>query len=161
MTARYINQALDNLHSQIETRIAAKLDAVETDEGLSAGTLRDVVDVLKFEAPGDQRTPLIQVFDIGNRPYREDGQRHGLYEVVCRVRTQVGNDGDAEAGEVKARRYSDAVKRAILHDATLSGAVLQVLITGEAPSQELNDVTPTFNFYDLDCEVLVQSTAGG
>lgn len=159
--SRYINQALDPLHSQIETRIAAKLDDVETDESLTAGTLTDVMDVLKFEAPNDPRAPLISVFDIGNRPYREDGQRHGLYEVMCRVRTQVANDGDAEAGEVKARRYSDAAKRAILHDPTLSGSVLQVLITGEAPSLELNDQTPTFNFYDLDCEVLVQSTAGG
>lgn len=159
--SRYIEQALDPLHSQIETRIAAKLDDVESDESLTAGSLENPLDVLKFEAPQDLRSPLIQVFDIGARPYGADGQRHGLYEVACRVRAQVANDGDAEAGEEKARRYSDAVKRSILHDATLGGAVLQVVITGEAPSAQLNDTTSTFNFYDIDCDVLVQSITGG
>lgn len=159
--SRYIEQAVDALYSQINDDLPGKLDDVESDSGLSAGDLPNPVAVLKYQAPGDMRTPLVQVFDLGMSPYGEDGQRHGVYTVPCRVTLAVGSDANVAAGEVKTRRYVDALMRSVLGDETLGGSALQCWFTGAQASIELNESTPTRHVYDFDFEVTVQSVAGG
>ena len=161
--SRYVEQAVDALYTAINTRIAGKLDDVESDSGLSAGALPDPAAVLKHQSTNDHRTPLIQVYEVGFGPHEVDGQRHGLYDVSCRVDLVVGSDADASAGEVKTRRYVDALMRAVLEDAsdgadyTLGGLALHVLFIGARASLEMHDETPTRHVYEFDFDVTVSS----
>jgi hypothetical protein len=161
--SRYVEQAVDALYGAINTRLAGKLDDVETDSGLSAGSLPDPVAVLKYQSTNDHRTPLVQVYEIGFSPHEADGQRHGLYDVSCRVDLIVGSDADQSAGEVKTRRYVDALMRSVLEDAsdnadyTLGGLALHVLFTGARASLEMHGETPTRHVYEFEFDVTVSS----
>ena len=159
--SRYIEQAIDALYTQINADLPGKLTDVETDSSLAAGALPAPVAILKYQAPADMRTPLVQIYDLGLSPHDEDGQRHGVYDVPCRVTLAVGSDADIAAGEVKARRYVDALMRSVVNDSTLGGSAVQCLFTGAQASLELNESTPTRHVYDFDFDVTVQSTVGG
>lgn len=159
--SRYVRQGVAALHSQISAQLGDKLDDIESEDELEAGALPDPVDILDFHAPADTRSPLVQVYGIGFQPHGEDGQRHGLYDVACRVELALAFDADVSAGEEKTLRYTDALMRSVLHDAVLGGSAIQCMFTGAQAAMELDDATPTRNIWSFDFDVTVQSEAGG
>lgn len=123
--SRYAKKALDALHAQVSSDIAAALRAVETDESITADSLTDPVEVVKASVPNDNRSPLIQIY--WDTMVTVD-QRNGMYDVDCVVEWTWQGGSDLAANELFAQRYLDAIYRSILDDQTLGGLVPQAIV---------------------------------
>jgi len=156
MAARYVEQAVDALYAQINTNIASKCTTIETERSLTAGDL-PAPTVIKYEASKLNTVPLVQIFEDGF----EGDQRNGLYFVNCRTVLTVKSDADLAAGELKTRRYVDALMRAVLADPTLGGLSPQCVFNSASAHVPVGDESDTRFGYEFSWTVAVQSTIGG
>lgn len=117
---RFADLAIVSLAASIEANFATYARALETAQGLAAGTLADPVDVLEANNPNDLRSPLIEVFD-------SDGDcvnnRTNEWDISCTVALSFAGDSDIEANERTMRRYTTVMIDTLRHDVTLGGKV--------------------------------------
>tara|TARA_Y100001938_G_scaffold148335_2_gene231710 strand:- start:97 stop:576 length:480 start_codon:yes stop_codon:yes gene_type:complete len=154
MAARYVQKAVDSLHTTINGGIATQLRAVETSEGLTSGALTDPEAVVKARMPLDNRTPLIQVFDESWAHDAEAGQRHDMITTFCNVvLTTFSQDTDLEAAELFMRRYITAMIETIATDPTLGGAAMSAVVTGGDSAAVIGDKSASRLAHVLEVEV--------
>lgn len=154
MAARYIQKAVDSLHTTINAGLAAQLRAVETSESLSAGALTDPVDVVKARLPMDNRSPLVQIFDETWAHDLAAGQRHDIIMTVCNVViTTLSQDVDLEAAELFMRRYVTAMIETVAEDPTLGGSAMSAVITGGDSAAVVGDQSASRLAHVLEVEV--------
>ena len=154
MAARYIQKAVDSLHTTIDDGIAAQLRAVETSESLSAGALTDPQDVVKARLPMDNRSPLVQVFEETWAHDIAAGQRHDIITTFCNVViTTLSPDVDLEVAELFMRRYVTAMIETIATDPTLGGSAMSAVVTGGASAAIVGDNSASRLAHVLEVEV--------
>ncbi len=120
--AKFIQKAVDALHTTFDTKLIAELRDVETQEGLASGELTDPNDVIKVFNPHDNRSPLIMVDDVGMEFDRDvAGQRNNVMGVDCGVMLSFRGGLDREAGKLFVRRYITAMIQTIQNNAVLGG----------------------------------------
>lgn len=155
--SRAPEEAVRRLKAFLESNLAAALRAVETEEGISASSLADPVAFLDYEAPHDNRAPLIAVFDESGGPIEPAGQRHNLWAVGCTVAISTGSaDADIQSNSQFARRYVGAVVKCI-RDAPTLGSTVVAAIVGRWERETFGDESAVRFVYFLDVEIHVHT----
>lgn len=103
---RLADLAVKALALTLRNGIADQLDALETAQSLTAGTMVDVAEVVEANAPNDVRSPLIEVFDTSGEC--NDG-RGGVWMFQLGVALSISGDADVVANERSLRRYVTAI----------------------------------------------------
>lgn len=151
--SRRVEKAVNALHTVYSSGLAAQLRAVETESGMAVGSLKDPVKIVKYRAPLDNTSPLLQIYEEGFNFY---DQRHDLVTVDCSIVLSWNGSTDLLANEVFMRRYVDAIMRVIFADYTLGGQAVQAVVTqGEAAKIE-GDQSTTRHLYGIGVDVTVQ-----
>ena len=154
MAARYIQKAVDALHTTIDGGIAAQLRAVETSESLTSGALTDPQDVVKARLPMDNRSPLVQVFEESWAHDTDAGQRHSMITTFCNVViTTLSQDADLEAAELFMRRYVTAAIETVAADPSLGGSAMSAIVTGGDSAAVIGDQSASRFAHVLEVEV--------
>lgn len=124
----YAAKAVETLRAYLEANLQAELTIVETEDSLAAGALTAPVAYLGYEEPGDNRSPLVEIYET-----KVDAidQRNALWAVSAQV-DFTHNFASADAGDTftTMRRYFTAIARCVLKNPTLSGGVVGCILTG-------------------------------
>ena len=154
--SRYETAAVDALHTQVSAQLATQLAAVETDEGIAAGSLTQPISILKNRAPNDNISPLMRIYSDGAGTF---DQRNHLYVVDCIIDLgyKFPTGTDLAALELFMRRYLDAMRRCVLADQTLGGAACQALIEEASDDSGDGDTSETRRVATLAVIVTVHS----
>jgi hypothetical protein len=156
MSGTYLQQAVDAVRNAYNSGFAAALDAIETEESLDPGTLVDPLEYLTYWAPHDNRSPLMQCYDVG---FQVESQRSSLYVVRVGALLTYNGDADLDASERRMRRYVTAMVRAITADTTLGGAAIQAAFVGARQTRkEQGDSSASRYAYQIEWDVWVQDT---
>lgn len=117
---KYVDRAVKQVAAFIRANLPTQLRQVETDQGLTANSLTDPVEVVEARVPFDTRSPLIEVYEESG-VYESFSER--LMVVDCSVVCSFTHDANVAAGELFVRRYMTALLRTMEQDATLGGTV--------------------------------------
>jgi hypothetical protein len=140
---RYAELAAEALHAFVAAGIDAALSDVETAQGLSAGTIRRPVAVVRARAAArDNRSPLVAVYWSQLRPL---SQREGLVEVDCTIAVQLvaSTAASTEPLEADHARYMTAILDMIRDDPHLAGRVVAALWTDADADAGIGDNSTT------------------
>ncbi|MEK0431093.1 MAG: hypothetical protein RL139_897 [Gemmatimonadota bacterium] len=148
----YVADAVERLAAHLEANLATHLRAVETDAGLSSGTLANPLAYLRHEAPAENRVPLVEVFDDSAEPVHPAGERHGLWATSCTVMIKTASDADIAVGAVYARHYVSALLRCIRNAPTLGTTVVAAFCT-DLDQATVTDKSTTRYVYAVGVEV--------
>lgn len=124
--ARFIDLAIDALRDHLEADLPQALRDIETEDGLTAGSLTDPVEVMAARAPADHRSILVQCFE---EDWDIVDQRNGVAVVDATVLVLAKGGPDIRVNEKFMRRYMQAVMDVIVGDETLGGKVSSSLVT--------------------------------
>lgn len=150
--------AVDALRDYLAAQMPTYLRALETELSLTASSLTDPVEVIDYEAPQDNRSPLIQVFETDFGPDEIGaGQDNGVYTVRTTVVVCRTSDADLSGGEVFMRRYVAALLRAVIADPGLSGRVTQTVFLGAKAHHAFGDQSAIRHIYEINFEIGLQS----
>ena len=156
MVARYTERAVDALHTYVSTNYATQLRDVETDQGLDANSLTDPVAYLKFRAPFDNRSPLVQIYEEG---WRFEDQRNNLLIVDCAIEIMFHGATDLASGELRMRRYLTALYQTIAVDPLLNdAAVTGALWLDGAAGEIIGDTSATRHIIAQGIQVRVKTS---
>ena len=141
---KYVDKAVVKLASFIDTNLPAKLRTLESDQSLTADSVTDPVEVLTYRAPFDNRSPLIEVFDVG---WRFLDYINRIVSVNCTVAITYFSDADLSAGEQRMRRYVTALLDCVLADTTLGATVIAAIPTDGSSAVAHGDNATTHHVY--------------
>lgn len=152
---RYADKAIVKLLSYFETNLGTYLDALETAQSLTAGTMTHPVDYVPGYFPDDTRSPLFQAWVDTGEPHNEDPVgRNGVYAYQCNVMVSFASDADVETGQTMARRYMTALIDCLAASRTLSGTVVHAIDQGQKFYGPRPDAT-TRHAVEMAIEVVV------
>jgi len=149
---KYVDKAVAKLASFINTNLPTQLRAVESAQSLTADSLSDPVAVLKYRAPFDNRSVLVEVFDEG---WLFLDHLNKLLSVNCTVAVTYLSDADLESGETFMRRYVTALLDCIFSDPTLGSTVVTALPTDGSSAIARGDNATTRHVYTQGVDVHV------
>lgn len=150
--SRYAQKAVDALHATFASGFAEELRLIETEESLDEGELRDPVDYVKAFTPADNRSPLVQIYELSGVPI---SHRNRLTAVECTVAVTYNGGTDIEADELRMRRYLTAMIRVIELDTTLGGRVTGAIWTDFERGLNIIDEASTRHVRALGVEMRV------
>lgn len=156
---RYADKAVKTLAAFIRANLPAAIDAVETEQGLTSGSMLDPAEVIEHRAPLDNRSPLVSVYDDSMVAIDE---RQRLYSVTCEIAFWVTGDADLGAGEAMRRRYVTAMLKC-LQSASANGYTLGAGVILQLPREfgmgvVLGSDAPARHAFLLTTEVHVHDT---
>ncbi len=117
---KYGDRAVAKLLAWCSAQLQTYLTAVETAQGLTAGSMEPPVAYLGSLLASDGRSPLLMIdCDSGAVESWSDG----LHSYQCLIVLVFNGDADVWAGETKARRYLTALIDMVRASATLGSTV--------------------------------------
>lgn len=147
MAESYVALAVDSMAAHHVTNLETELRQVETDNSLTANALTDPEAYVKYRAPFDNRSPIIQIYDEGGGPAEGDGsQRTGIFSFRILVVLLYAGEGDFEINEVFVRRYATAMLRTVLKDITLGGTVIHSILMASGHRRDVADNTTIYKY---------------
>lgn len=159
MVKYYTEAAVDAVADVYTSSLQAQLTQAELDAGLTAGAL-PMPTIVKEWLPGDNRNPLLQVFEQTLRPANEGenpaGQRNRFWEVKVDIVLSYAGDAQLEANAIRMRRYAKALLEVPRLNPTLSQAngTVQAVISGMRAWREQDDSSTRYHYL---VELLVQN----
>lgn len=152
---RYIDRAVSSLAAYLAATVPAALRAIETEQGLSANTLRNPVAYTTARVPNDLRTPLVKVYDEGGEFV---SQRNRLLSVDCSIEVSLTGDANSETLEANMRRYATAIIDAVTASPTLAGRVEMALLQDYGAGVTRGDQSSTRIVFVQGVTIHVQET---
>lgn len=140
----YERIAVDALYDYVSANLAAY-----TPSGL------DAPEYVRASAPADNRSPLIQVYDVSTAPHPDEGHRNHLAVVECELVLTFNGDADFETDEVTVKQYVTAIRQTLMSDVTLAGAVVESRWTDIARDFPVDYDSQTRHVRAFGIEVLV------
>jgi hypothetical protein len=137
---RYTDKAVKSIAEYLAATIPAQLDTIETEQGLTAGSMEDPVAYVTARVPRDNRSPLVEVFEVA---WDFVNQRERLMAVDCSIAFSFACDADLEAGYAKLRRYETAILKVLEASPSLSSRVVAALPTDGAAGTTRGDDSST------------------
>jgi hypothetical protein len=145
--------AVVSLAAYIRNGIAAKLRAIETEQGLDAGSLLDPAVVIEASAPLDNRNPRYEVYIEDGQAHPESGEIRKVHVWDVTVAYSYTGDADIEAGERMARKQYTALRRLIEADYKLGGTVVVAIPGAVEFGRSRGDDAATKHEFALGVEV--------
>lgn len=132
----YEHIAIEAMHDHLVAALATHLGLAATARGLTTPPMP--LDFVRGLTPGDNRTPLIMIWDEETRPL-EAGHRNFLAVVDLSVAISFAYSTLVEEGEARARVYVEGIRRAVRSDPTLGGRVGQAVWTEASRAVPFDD----------------------
>lgn len=151
---QWCQEAVDRLHAFVSANFATYLRTVETADGLAAGSLTNPSAYVKARIPGDNRSPLVQIYEEG---WEMKNQRNRLYSVECTIVMSRLGDVRVESNEEFIRRYERAMIETIVDNATLGSTVIAAMVLGGEAAAGIGDASVIRQVKTLDVMVDLHS----
>lgn len=157
---RYADRAVANLLSYFETNLGTHLDAIESAQSLTAGSMTDPVDFVPANVPDDNRSPLFMCYVESGESEAPavTGVQDIIYVYDCVIAVEYSSDADIEAGQLFMRRYMTALIDCLKTSRTLSDTVTSVLDTSQEFQTETPGTGQTRYRIEMNVEVTIHET---
>lgn len=160
MAGSYVEKAVSLIQAAYVANLAGELTTVETEQSLTAGSLEVPVEFLDYFAPGDNRSPLVSIFEDTNVTVDQPGGR--VYNIPITVVLGYLGDGQLSANANAVRQYMTAMIRAITeksnYDALLASGILAAGFAGFSSREQSGDQSFTRHTSAIGWSVLVDES---
>lgn len=149
----YAHKAVVGMAAYIRSGIAAKLRALELEQGLDVNSLTDPAVVIEANVPLDNRSFRYEVYTETGLPHPEAGQRRKLHVWDITVAYTFTGDADVEAGTRFLMRQHTALQRLIEADPSLGGTVVAAYEKGVEFERDRGDSSVIKHEFAMGFEV--------
>lgn len=149
---RYADKAVALLLAHLESHLPTEIAAVESEK---SATMVDPVDYVPADVPGDNRSPMCEVYETG---WEWIDQRNSILAVDCMVAISFVSDCDVEAGALKLRQYETALLNTIRDNPTLTATVAQCALGAGTTAADRGDAALTRFTLEQPVEVTIHDS---